>query len=74
MEIAKPRRDLVMAVAPEFYENVLCSAGSEVTFQLALTFGLEGWLGRDGVVCACRARASGFGPAGVGGLPQESAV
>jgi glutamine amidotransferase len=41
MEIAKLRRDLVMAVAPELYENILGSTDSEVMFHLALTFGLE---------------------------------
>lgn len=41
MEIAKLRRDLVMAVAPEYFENILGSTDSEVMFHLALTFGLE---------------------------------
>jgi glutamine amidotransferase len=41
MEIATLRRDLVMAVAPEFFENILGSTDSEVMFHLALSFGLE---------------------------------
>jgi hypothetical protein len=36
MENAKLRRGLVMAVAPERYESILCSAGSEVMFHRSL--------------------------------------
>lgn len=40
-EVEKLRRDLLMAVAPEFFGNILGTTDSEVMFHLALTFGLE---------------------------------
>jgi len=40
-EIEKFRRDLLIAVAPEYFENILGSTDSEFMFHLALTFGLE---------------------------------
>jgi len=40
-EVEKLRRDLLMAVAPEYFGNVLGTTDSEVMFHLALTFGLE---------------------------------
>lgn len=40
-EIEKFRRELMLAVAPEYFENILGSTDSELMFHLALTFGLE---------------------------------
>lgn len=40
-EIEKLRRDLLFAVAPELFPNILGTTDSEVMFYLALTFGLE---------------------------------
>lgn len=40
-EIEKFRRELMIAVAPEYFENMLGSTDSELMFHLALTFGLE---------------------------------
>lgn len=40
-EVEKIRRELLMAVAPEFFENILGSTDSELMFHLALTFGLQ---------------------------------
>ncbi len=40
-EIEKIRRDLLMAVAPKYFENILGTTDSELMFHLALTFGLE---------------------------------
>lgn len=39
--IEKTRRDLLAAVDPRFFENILGTTDSEVMFHLALTFGLE---------------------------------
>jgi len=41
VDIGKLRRDLVVAVAPELFGNMLGTTDSEVMFHLALTFGLE---------------------------------
>lgn len=40
-EVEKMRRELLMAVAPEYFGNILGTTDSEVMFHLALTFGLE---------------------------------
>jgi len=40
-EIEKFRRDLLMAVDPKYFENILGSTDSELMFHLALSFGLE---------------------------------
>lgn len=40
-EIEKIRRQLLMAVAPELFTNILGTTDSEIMFHLALTFGLE---------------------------------
>lgn len=40
-EIEKIRRDLLMAVAPEFFNNIQGTTDSEIMFHLALTFGLQ---------------------------------
>lgn len=40
-EIEKLRRDLLFAVSPELFPNILGTTDSEVMFYLALTFGLE---------------------------------
>jgi glutamine amidotransferase len=40
-EIEKIRRDLLFAIAPELFTNILGTTDSEVMFHLALTFGLE---------------------------------
>jgi glutamine amidotransferase len=40
-EIEKFRRELLMAIGPEFFGNILGTTDSEVMFHLALTFGLE---------------------------------
>lgn len=40
-EIEKIRRELLFAVAPEYFTNILGTTDSEVMFHLALTFGLE---------------------------------
>jgi glutamine amidotransferase len=40
-EIETLRRDLLFAVAPELFNNILGSTDSEIMFHLALTFGLE---------------------------------
>jgi glutamine amidotransferase len=40
-EIEKLRRDLLFAVAPELFPNILGTTDSEIMFHLALTFGLE---------------------------------
>jgi glutamine amidotransferase len=39
-EYRRLRRELLLAVAPELFENVIGSTDSEVLFHLALTFGL----------------------------------
>ncbi len=41
LEIESFRRDLVMAVAPELFNEILGTTDSELMFYLALTFGLE---------------------------------
>lgn len=40
-EIDRLRRDLLFAVAPELFTNILGTTDSELMFHLALTFGLE---------------------------------
>lgn len=40
-EIEKLRRDLLFAIAPEYFPNILGTTDSEVMFFLALTFGLQ---------------------------------
>jgi len=40
-EMEKLRRDLLLGVAPEYFNHVLGTTDSEVMFHLALTFGLE---------------------------------
>jgi predicted glutamine amidotransferase len=40
-EVEKFRRELLMAVDPKYFENILGSTDSELMFHLALTFGLE---------------------------------
>ena len=40
-EIQKFRKELLLAVADEYFENILGSTDSELMFHLALTFGLE---------------------------------
>ena len=40
-DVEKVRRDLLMAVAPEYFGNILGTTDSEVMFHLALTLGLE---------------------------------
>jgi glutamine amidotransferase len=40
-EIEKLRRDLLFAVSPKIFGNILGSTDSEIMFHLALTFGLE---------------------------------
>lgn len=40
-EIEKFRRELLIAVDPRYFENILGSTDSELMFHLALTFGLE---------------------------------
>jgi predicted glutamine amidotransferase len=40
-EVEKIRRDLLMEIGPEYFNNVLGTTDSEVLFHLALTFGLE---------------------------------
>ncbi len=40
-EVEKVRRDLLLAVAPEYFGNILGTTDSELMFHLALTFGLE---------------------------------
>jgi len=40
-EVEKIRRDLLMAVAPEYFGNILGTTDSELIFHLALTFGLQ---------------------------------
>ena len=40
-EIEKYRKDLLMAVAPEYFENIFGSTDSELMFHLALTLGLQ---------------------------------
>ncbi len=40
-EIEKVRRELLMTVAPEYFDNILGTTDSEVMFHLALTFGLQ---------------------------------
>jgi glutamine amidotransferase len=40
-EIETLRRDLLFAVGPELFNNILGSTDSEIMFHLALTFGLE---------------------------------
>jgi glutamine amidotransferase len=40
-EIEKLRRDLLFAVAPDMFTNILGTTDSELMFHLALTFGLE---------------------------------
>lgn len=39
--VEKTRRDLLTAVAPGYFDNILGSTDSELMFHLALTFGLE---------------------------------
>jgi len=41
LEIEKLRRELLMAVAPEFFGNIIGTTDSELMFHLALTFGLQ---------------------------------
>jgi glutamine amidotransferase len=41
LEIERFRRDLLIAVAPHLFSNILGSTDSELMFHLALTFGLE---------------------------------
>lgn len=41
LEVEKLRRDLVLAIAPEYFSHILGTTDSEVMFYLALTFGLE---------------------------------
>jgi glutamine amidotransferase len=40
-EIEKLRRDLLFAIAPEYFPSILGTTDSEVMFYLALTFGLQ---------------------------------
>jgi glutamine amidotransferase len=40
-EIEKYRRELMVAVSPEIFSNILGTTDSELMFHLALTFGLE---------------------------------
>jgi predicted glutamine amidotransferase len=40
-DVEKVRRELLMAVAPEYFGNILGTTDSELMFHLALTFGLE---------------------------------
>lgn len=40
-ELEKFRRDLLLAVDPKYFENILGSTDSELMFHLALSFGLE---------------------------------
>lgn len=40
-EIEKFRRELLFAVAPEFFSNILGTTDSELMFHLALTFGMQ---------------------------------
>ncbi len=40
-EIEKFRRELFLAIAPEYFENILGTTDSELMFHLALTFGLQ---------------------------------
>lgn len=40
-EVEKFRRELLLAVDPKYFENILGSTDSELMFHLALTFGLE---------------------------------
>jgi glutamine amidotransferase len=40
-EVQKFRRELLMAIDPAIFENVLGSTDSEIMFHLAITFGLE---------------------------------
>lgn len=40
-EVEKFRRELLMAVDPKYFENILGSTDSELMFHLALSFGLE---------------------------------
>lgn len=40
-EIEKSKRDLLFAVAPEYFNNIQGTTDSELMFHLALTFGLE---------------------------------
>jgi predicted glutamine amidotransferase len=40
-EIEKFRRDLLMAIDPQYFGNILGTTDSELMFHLALTFGLE---------------------------------
>jgi glutamine amidotransferase len=40
-EIEKMRRDLLLAVGEEYFNNILGTTDSELMFHLALTFGLE---------------------------------
>ena len=40
-EIEKMRRELLMAIAPDYFNNIMGTTDSEVMFHLALTFGLQ---------------------------------
>ncbi len=40
-EVEKFRRDLLFAIAPEYFSSILGTTDSEVMFYLALTFGLQ---------------------------------
>jgi predicted glutamine amidotransferase len=40
-EVQKLRRELLMAIDPAIFENILGSTDSEIMFHLAITFGLE---------------------------------
>jgi len=53
-EFPRLRRDISMAIAPEYFPEISGTTDSELMFLLALTFGLEG------DVCAGIARMTGF--------------
>jgi glutamine amidotransferase len=53
-EMEKLRRDLLLAVDPRFFNNIMGTTDSELMFHLALTFGLENDPG------AALARMAGF--------------
>lgn len=40
-DVEKSRRDLMMEVAPRYFNNIMGTTDSELMFHLALTFGLE---------------------------------
>lgn len=41
LDVEKVRRDLLFAVAPEYFNNILGTTDSDLMFHLAITFGLE---------------------------------